>query len=77
MLHKNSNLIPMVNNNNNCIVDNFLEGKNKAVDKSASAKLTKLIKKKFLDVFISGIGCFIGTFWLQVKDESKPYQRLQ
>ena len=33
----------------------------------------KQMHKEFKDVF-SGTGCFKGTFLLQVKEESKPYQ---
>ena len=35
--------------------------------------MTQIIHNKFGDVF-NGIGCFEGTFSLQLKPDSKPYQ---
>ena len=42
-------------------------------DKRASANMTRQIQKEFENIFM-GIGCFEGTFSLQVKPDSKPYQ---
>ena len=39
----------------------------------ASDKITQWLQRKFKDVF-NGIGCFDGTFSLQFKPDSKPYQ---
>ena len=41
--------------------------------KKQSTEITKQLQKEFEDVF-TGIGCFDGTFSLQVKPDSKPYQ---
>ena len=51
----------------------FLPGPDDKADMSVSAKLTKQLQSKFKD-FCTGIGCFEGTFSLQVKADSKPYQ---
>ena len=41
--------------------------------KTAITNITSQIQKEFEDVFM-GIRCFEGTFSLQVKPDSKPYQ---
>ena len=46
---------------------------NRVADKRASAVLANKIYNKFSDV-LSGTGCFEGTFILQVKEGSKPYE---
>ena len=43
------------------------------VDKRKSIELTQKIHNMFDNVF-NGIGCFEGTFSLQLKPDSKPYQ---
>ena len=42
-------------------------------DKSNSKAMTQRIHKEYGEVF-KGIGCFKGTFSLQLKLDSKPYQ---
>ena len=42
-------------------------------DKSKSSAMTQRIHKMFGDIF-NGIGSFKGTFSLQLKPDSKPYQ---
>ena len=53
----------------------FSSGINRAVDKRVSQALTNKIHHVFSD-FFSVIGCFEGTFTLQVKDARQPYQEL-
>ena len=43
------------------------------VDKRKSTELIQKINNVFDNVF-NGIGCFEGTFLLQLKSDSKPYQ---
>ena len=45
----------------------------KRLTKKLALKYQKQVQKEFEDVF-NGIGCFGGTFSLQVKLDSKPYQ---
>ena len=45
------------------------------VDRLASAETTQKIHIEYSDMF-TVIGCFKGTFSLQVKDDAKPYQTL-
>ena len=59
----------MVNNNE---IEYFLRGPNQDNDRRVSAEITKQPRTDFEGVF-SGIGCFDGTFFLQVKPDSKPY----
>ena len=42
-------------------------------NKKVSAEITKQLQRDVKDVF-NGIGCFDGTFSLQLKLGSKPYQ---
>ena len=51
----------------------MLSSPNIEIDKRKSSKLTQKIYNVFDNVF-NGIGCFEGTFLLQLKPESKPYQ---
>ena len=51
----------------------FYSSSNTDADKSKSNAMTQRIHKRFGDVF-NGIGCFEGTFSLQLKPDSKPYQ---
>ena len=43
------------------------------MDKRKSTELTQQLHKEFDNVF-NGIGCFDGTFSLQLKPDSRPYQ---
>ena len=64
---------PMVNNKLSNTIDYFLPGPSYDSDKKTSAEITQQLQIDFEDVFY-GIGCFDGTFSLQLKLESKPYQ---
>ena len=59
--------------NPNTITNYFLSSPNVEADKRKSIKLMWEIHNTFGDVF-NGIGCFKGTFSLQLKPNSKPYQ---
>ena len=61
------------NTNPNTITNYFLSSPNVEADKRKSIKLMQKIHNTFGDVF-NGIGCFKGTFSLQLKPDSKPYQ---
>ena len=61
------------NNSINNLTNHFLSSPNVEVDKKKSIELTHKIHNVFDDVF-NGIGCFKGTFSLQLKSDSKPYQ---
>ena len=63
----------MVIENENSKINYFLPGPNQDNDKRASAEITLQLQRDFKDIF-TGIGCFDGTFSLQVKTDSKPYQ---
>ena len=54
-------------------VEYFLPGLNYDSDKKKSAEITQQLQRDFEDVF-NRIGCFHGTFLLQLKPDSKPYQ---
>ena len=62
------------NNNVNTITIYFLSSPNVEADKR-KRELIHEICNVFGDVF-NGIGCFKGTFSLQLKPDSKPYQAL-
>ena len=51
----------------------FLSGPGYDTDKKKSAELTQQIHKEFNNVF-NGIGCFKGTFSLQLGPDSRLYQ---
>ena len=51
----------------------FLSGPSYDSNKKRSAETTQQLHKDFQDVF-NGIGCFDGTFSLQLKPDCKPYQ---
>ena len=55
--------------NNTNMPNYFRSNTNKAADKGTSKVLTNKIHNELSNVF-SGIGCFEGTFGLQVKDGS-------
>ena len=54
-------------------IEYFLPDQNKENDRRASANITKQMHMGFEEAFM-GIGCFEGTFSLQEKWNSKPYQ---
>ena len=53
--------------------DYFHSSNNKEADKRVSETITNRMHNEFNDLF-SDIGCSEGTFSLQVKDSSHPYQ---
>ena len=63
----------MVNTNANIPTKYFLSCPNCDTDKRKSAELTQQIHKEYNDVF-NGIEYFEGTFSLQLKPDSRPYQ---
>ena len=60
-------------NNANKSINYFFSSSNVDADKGKSSDMTQKIHNMFGDVF-NGIGCFKGTFSLQLKPDSKPYQ---
>ena len=60
-------------NNVNTQTNYFLSSPNVEADKRKSIKVTQKVHNVFDNVFNS-IGCFEGTFSLQLKPDSKPYQ---
>ena len=60
----------------NQMSDYFHSSDNKEADKIVSETITHRIPNEFNNSF-SGIGCFEGTFALQVKEGSHPYQAPQ
>ena len=81
MLHKDSNSKSdnkdksMVIDNENSRINYILPGPIQDNEKRASSEITQKLQRGFKDVF-TGIGCFDGTFSLQLKPDSKPYQEL-
>ena len=63
----------IVIDNENSKVNYFLPGPNQDNDNRVITEITQLLQRDFKDVF-TWIGCFDGTFSLQVKPDSKPYQ---
>ena len=61
------------NNNATTLTKYFLLCPNYETDKRKSTELTQQIHKEFDDVF-NDIGWFEGTFSLQLKPHSRPYQ---
>ena len=57
----------------NKLINYFYSSNNTDADKSKSAAITQRIHEMYGEVF-NGIGCFKGTFSLQLKLDSKPYQ---
>ena len=55
------------------VTNYFHSSPNAEADKRKSIKMTQEVHNTFGDVF-NGIGCFKGTFSLQLKPDSKPYQ---
>ena len=60
-------------NNANKYTNYFFSSSDVDADKRNSSKLMQEIQNTYGDVF-NGIGCFEGTFSLQLKPDSKPYQ---
>ena len=72
--HSNLNNRPdNISSSNNNKIKYFLAGPSEKSDKKASTEITKQLQMEFEDVF-TGIGCFDGTFTLQVKPDSKTQQ---
>ena len=65
-----------VSNNSDNSVNYFFFSSNITADKRQSSKMTQRIHDRFSNIF-NGIGCFEGTFSLQLKPNSKPCQALQ
>ena len=59
--------------NTNKSINYFLSSDNVDADKRKSSAMMQKIHDTFGNVF-NGIGCFKGTFSLQLKPDSKPYQ---
>ena len=62
-----------VSNNSNNSVNYFFSSNNIMANKKQSSEMAQKIHDRFGNVF-NGIGCFEGTFSLQLKPNSKPYQ---
>ena len=60
-------------NNPNVVINYFYSSQDTSSNKRDSAVMIKKVHDEFHDVF-NGIGCFKGTFSLQIKPDSKPYQ---
>ena len=69
----NNNNGSTVNSNANTLTKYFLSHSNVETDKRKSAELTQQIHMEFDNIF-NGIGCFEGTFSLQLKPDSRQYQ---
>ena len=59
----------------NKLINYFYSSNNTDAEKSKSTAMTQRIHETYGEVFNS-IGCFEGTFYLQLKLDSKPYQVL-
>ena len=64
---------PMVNNQLSNTVEYFFSGPSYNSDEKKSAEITQQLQRDLEDVFNRN-GCFDGTFSLQLKPDSKPYQ---
>ena len=62
--------MPMFKNND---IKYFLPGPSQESDRKTNTEITKQIPQDFEDHF-NGIGCFDGTFSLQLEPDNKPYQ---
>ena len=60
-------------NHSNKLINYFYSSASTEADKRKSSVMTQKIHDTFSKVF-NGIGCFKGTFSLQLKLDSKPYQ---
>ena len=54
-------------------INYFLSEQSYYSNRKRSTEITQQLHKDFEDVF-NGIGCFDGTFSLQLKSDSRPYQ---
>ena len=68
----NNKTKPMVNSKSSKTIEYFLSGPSYERDMKRSTETTQQVHKDFEDVF-NGTGYF-GTFSLQLKSDSKPYQ---
>ena len=70
---KTANNVKGSNNNTNInkLTNHFLSSQNMEVDKRKSTELMQQIHNVFDNVF-NGIGCFKGTFSLQLKADTSP-----
>ena len=68
--HTNSHSHPC---NKHISINYFHSSNNIDAEKRSSIDMTQSIHSRFGDIF-NGIGCFKGTFSLQLKPDSKPYQ---
>ena len=59
--------------NPNMSINYFYSSNNVDADKRSSSNMMQSIHMRFGDIF-NGIGCFKGTFSLQLKPDSKQYQ---
>ena len=62
-----------ISNNSNNSVDYFFSSSNITAHKKQSSEMTQKILNRFGNIF-TDIGCFGGTFSLQLKPNNKPYQ---
>ena len=62
----------VINNNPN-MPDYFMSSINREADKRTSQLIAQKVYNKLSD-FFSGNGCFQGTFKMQARDGSWPYQ---
>ena len=69
----NNSHVSTLNANTNTLTKYFLSCTSIETDRRKSAKLTHQIHMEFDNVF-NGIGYFEGTFSLQLKPDSRPYQ---
>ena len=60
-------------NNINKLINYFFSSTNTDADKRKSSAMMQNIHNAFGNIF-NGIGCFEGTFSLQLKPDSEPYQ---
>ena len=60
----------------NKLINYFYSSNNTDADKSKITALMQRIHEMYSEVF-NGIGCFKGTFSLQLKPDSRPYQAPQ
>ena len=65
--------MPMVKKTANKPINYFFSSNNTDANKRKSSKMMQKINNRFGNIF-NGIGCFKGTFSLQLKPDSKPYQ---
>ena len=66
---------PMLIDSEMSNINYLLQRPNHNHDKRVNTEITQQLQRDFKDVFTK-IGCFDGTFSIQVKPDSKPYQAL-